>query len=507
MTDERLSLSGWFARAVARNPDGTALVAPGGSRTFRELDAVAGALAATIRTRLGRRPARIAVFGERTAGTFEAYLAALYTGATVVPLSPEMPVERNIAIASGAGIDVLLYATTERATNAIEVGEAALGLPGVLVFDTATEPSDGYLREQGLASTDVAYLVFTSGSSGRPKGVPISHGNIDAYLRAVADRFRPSPGDVFSQIHELTFDYSVFEMWVAWSGAACVSSAPRVQALNTARMVNDRGITFLSATPSMIEGVLSRERVTAGSMPGLRYAVCSGEPLRELTVRAWSAAAPNAVVDNLYGPTELTVTCTGYRWRPGVRGVEDMVPIGVMHPTMDHILLDPSGELSERDGQLCVRGPQMFAGYLDPRDDAGRFVEIDGHRWYCTGDRIRIGDDGLMYHRGRIDAQVKVRGYRVELSEVEAAVRGLVAGSVMAVDVTDGADTSLVVFVATPAELDVPGLLASLAGTLPPYMVPARVFTVPELPTNKHDKADRGELRRRAEDLLGAARR
>jgi amino acid adenylation domain-containing protein len=496
------TLVGWFARAVAVHPDGCALVAPGGQRSFRELDAAAGALAAAVRTAVGGRPARVAVFGERTADTFEAYLAALYAGATVVPLSPEMPDARNVRIARDAGVDALLFSSTARGIDGATLGAAvAAAVPGVALVDVATAARDGYLRSTEAGLADQAYLVFTSGSTGRPKGVPISHGNIDAYLRAVADRFRPSPADVFSQLHELTFDYSVFELWVAWSGAARVSAAPRIYALDPAKLVRRRGITFLCATPSTVEGVLGRGGAPAGSMPGVRYLVCSGEPLRETTARAWSAAAPDAVLDNLYGPTELTVTCTGYRWRPGVRDEADTVPIGVLNPGMEHVLLDAGGAPAD-EGELCVRGPQMFAGYLDPADDAGRFAEVDGQRYYRTGDRIGRGADGLLRHLGRVDDQVKVRGYRVELHEVEAAVRRVTGGAAMAADVPSEGETSLVVFVTGAADFDPARVRAQLAGTLPPYMVPAQLHAVAELPVNRHGKADRAELRRRAAALL-----
>jgi amino acid adenylation domain-containing protein len=499
------SLPDWFFASVAANPDGCALRAPDSTRSYAELDAAAGGLAYRLTAELGRRPARVAVFGERLMATFEAYLGALYAGATVVPLNPEFPDERNLQIVREAGVDGLIYRSDSRAVRT-GVGISGLRqvLPELLMLDQAREGPAGYLRVTELRPEDGAYLVFTSGSTGRPKGVAITHGNIDAYLRAVLPRFAPSSSDVVSQVHELTFDFSVLEIWLAWSSAAALVAIPRVQALDPVRVIRRHGITLFAATPSLVDNAIERDLVPPASMPGLRYSVFCGEPLPERTARAWQRAAPGAVVDNVYGPTELTVTCTGYRWRSEAADCgRPMVPIGLPHSGIRFRLLDEAGQLSDREGELCVTGPQMFGGYLDPRDDEGRFVELDGERWYRTGDRVRLEDDGLLHHLGRVDRQVKVRGYRIELSELEAVAGQATNGRpVAAVDYVDaGGDSGLAVFVVS-AELEADAIRQAMSARLPSYMVPRKVVRIDGLPITAHGKVDYAELRRWAAELL-----
>ncbi|RBJ01602.1 D-alanine--poly(phosphoribitol) ligase, partial [Micromonospora provocatoris] len=357
-----------------------------------------------------------------------------------------------------------------------------------------------------VTADDVAYLLFTSGSTGRPKGVPIRHRNVDAFLAYCRDRYPVGPGDRLSQTFDLTFDPSVFDMFVAWGGGATLVVPQPDEVLTPVRFVNERRITHWFSVPSVVSLARRMRMLSPGAMPGLRHSLFAGEALTLEQARAWAAAAPGSVVENLYGPTELTVTCTGHRlpadpaaWPVTSNGT---VPIGDAHPGLDAILRAEDGTVGGDDGELCVHGPQRFDGYLDPADDEGRFVTDAGRRYYRTGDRVRR-EHGTLVHHGRLDDQVKVRGYRIELGEIEMVLRGH-PGVQDAVVLAFGAgdDVSLRA-VYTGADGITGELTRRCAERLPGYMVPARIHHVAALPTNANGKTDR----RRTADLVGSATR
>ncbi|MFJ1792901.1 AMP-binding protein [Kitasatospora griseola] len=506
-------LHAWFLDGLAVNPDGPALRLNGRSWTYTELHRTACDWAGALIAGCGGRPRRVGVLASKTEEAYLGFLAALYAGATAVPLGPEYPVERNRAVVAAAGLDAIVVdaAGAAQVTGLAPAApvrvcltgsaEVAAALRESAVLDGAVVVPDGSTPAEPLDDgvDRLAYILFTSGSTGLPKGVPIRHGNIGAFLTAVLPRYEIGPQDVFSQVYELTFDLSMFEVWAAWASGACLTVLNRVQALAPERVAVRRGITFWTSTPSLAAAVQSRGVLAAGALPGLRYTMFCGEPLPVETARHWSSLAPNAVIDNLYGPTELAVACTGHRLDPaaGDAGPDRAVPIGRPFPGVRHLLLE-DGEVSGTVGELCVAGPQRFDGYLDPASDAGRFVDLDGERWYRTGDRVRQDGDGLV-HLGRIDGQVKVRGYRIEVGEVERAVRRAAPGLDAAVFAVPGPGGEVLAgFVIGRAELDAAAVLKQLAELLPPYMLPGQLWPLAAAPLNPNGKIDRMALREEA---------
>jgi acyl-coenzyme A synthetase/AMP-(fatty) acid ligase len=235
----------------------------------------------------------------------------------------------------------------------------------------------------------------------------------------------------------------------------------------------------------------------------LRYSIFVGEPLTLRHCAAWRAVAPDTVIDNVYGPTELSVTCTAYalpadpaQW-PSTSN--DTVPIGPVDPSQEYLI--------RADGELCVRGTQRFDGYLDPAADVGRFVTADGEvydgtgpltdeHYYRTGDRVVI-EDGLWIHKGRLDNQVKVRGYRVELGEVEAAMLRHEHVNEAVVIALHEADEIHLVGVHTGTEIAPADFMLWLRKRIPVHMVPRRYLHLPALPLNANGKADRRVLAER----------
>lgn len=375
----------------------------------------------------------------------------------------------------------------------LRLTDAALDAPAA---DCAPPPAQG-------APSDLAYILFTSGSTGVPKGVPVLQSNADAFLRHVVPAQGAGPGARLSQTFDLTFDPSVFDMFCAWGSGATLVVPDRTELMAPVRFAARRELTHGNSVPSLVSLARHLRQLRSGSLPALRRSVFCGEPLTLQQAAAWRLAAPHSAVENAYGPTELTVTCTAHRltgepgaWPGTPNGT---VPIGRPHPGLEALV---------RDGELCLRGPQRFPGYLDPADNAGRFLAPDGaprdpatplgdDHWYRTGDRVAVLPDGGYLHQGRLDHQVQVNGYRVELGEVEAALReqsGVTEAAVIAV-ANAGGGTELAAACSGPVADRAAALTEALRARLPGCMVPATLTVLDALPLNANGKTDRECLR------------
>ncbi|WP_306189168.1 AMP-binding protein [Streptomyces sp. MK5] len=432
--------------------------------------------------------------GESVTGAEKADKARTAAGA--VGLAGAAAADGADGLAGAAGADGL--AGADGADGA--VGADAAGPAGGGVGPRAA--SDEVFRQVG--PDDVAYIIFTSGSTGAPKGVPVRHRNICAYLERVAGRYGIGPGSRLSQTFELTFDGSVHDLFVAWAGGGTLVVPRRSQLLSPVKTINNLRLTHWFSVPSLITFASRLGTLAPGSMPTLRWSVFGGEPLTLQAAREWRTAAPGSRLEVLYGPTEVTISCTAYRFPEDIADwphtPNGTAPIGTGHPAMELMLLGEDGRPGD-SGELCVRGPLCFAGYLDPAHDAGRFLTEDlrpagdgppeRRYWYRTGDRVTVRD-GRLVHLGRTDHQVKIRGHRIELGEIEAALRGQPGvrdAIVVTVPAADG-EPELRAAVSGPG--CVPDrLYTALGDRLPPYMMPSRITVLDRLPLNPNGKIDR----------------
>ncbi|MFJ3309337.1 AMP-binding protein [Streptomyces sp. NPDC086549] len=442
----------------------------------------------------------VGILAGKTVTAYAGILGALYAGATVVPLHPDFPAARTRHMLELSGATAVVADERGRAVL------AGLGddVPALEVVDPTPDRALAAPRT-GTSPGDTAYMLFTSGSTGRPKGVPISHGSTRHYFELLDARYDFTPDDVFSQTFDLNFDCAMFDLFCAWGSGATVDVTPQTAYLDLPAYLDGHGITVWFATPSAISLVRRMGGLTPDALPGLRWSFFAGEALRAHDAVDWQAAAPASTLENIYGPTELTVTITGHRWDPATspeRSVNGLVPIGAVHQGHDHVLVDEDDRETPVEGELLITGPQMSAGYLDPADDAGRFVERDGRRWYRTGDRVRRLADGELVYLGRLDSQVQVQGWRVELAEVEHELRSCEGvQDAVAVGATTPSGTELVVYY-TGDPRPAARLARALRELLPKGMLPRRFEHVPEFPLNSNRKVDRKELTQRATALL-----
>ncbi|HEX6473253.1 MAG TPA: amino acid adenylation domain-containing protein [Streptosporangiaceae bacterium] len=513
----------WFARSAERMPEAIALEVAGERFSYGELRDRAEAVATTLVAAHGGPPRRVALLASRSVVAFTGYLAALRLGAVVVPVNPGHPAYRNELICAAFRCEVLVVD---------DLGAAQAAGLGAHV-DTVVRLSDADVLAAGggdvlaaggralpdLTTTrdDVAYVLFTSGSTGQPKGVPITHGNLASYVDRNIARFGVGPGSRVSHTFDLTFDPSVFDLFVTWGGGGTLVCPNRVDLLTPVDYLVAGRITHWFSVPSIVSVSANLGNLPTGLPTVLRHSIFIGEQLTYGQAAAWHAVAPQARIDNVYGPTELTVACTEYRlpadparW-PATSN--DTVPIGPVYDNLEYVIVDEDGRPAAA-GELCVRGPQRFGGYLDAEHNRGRFLCRDGDRfrpcqgtapepahYYRTGDRVRW-ENGELVHLSRLDHQLKISGYRVELGEIEAAVARhpdvaqavVIAVSGSTGDGSTGDGVELIGFY-TGTQVPERQLQRWLRDFLPIHMVPKRLRHLTELPLNANGKVDRPALR------------
>lgn len=510
MSEFERTLSGRFLRGLALSADRAAIRVHGRSVTYAEAHHLALNWAGNILHACAEPPRAIGILAGKGIESYVGVLTALYCGVPAVPLQPDFPVARTRHMLRAANVSALV--TDDQGYRLVpelfEAGTMPVLRPGT---STGASPVSGLgvnprfsLDDPCRADTsDVAYILFTSGSTGRPKGVLVTHANLDYYFRELQTRYDFGPEDVFSQVFDPAFDCAIFDLFGAWGAGGTVVSVPGQAYRAMTDFVTAEGITVWYSTPAAISVVARRGGLGPKTMPTLRLSTFAGDALMGADAAAWQQAAPNSIVDNLYGPAETTITCTAYRWSqessPG-ECLNGIVPIGRLHGGHEFILLDSDGRQSAVEGELCVSGPQVTPGYLDPEDDQSRFLVRGDRRWYRTGDRMRLADHGDLLFLGRTDNQVQIQGWRTELAEIDHHVRRCagIQGAVTVAAMIDGT-LQLVVFYSgrptTSAEF-----ARQLLKTLPQQMLPRHYQHLEEMPLSVNRKIDRQALRKRAEE-------
>ncbi|MFJ5228432.1 amino acid adenylation domain-containing protein [Kitasatospora sp. NPDC088391] len=491
-----------FARQVARTPDAPAVTDGAEVLSYAELDLLSGGLAAVLAGHGVGPEDAVGVLLGRSPAVVAASLAAVRAAAAYVPLDARWPAERLDRVAEVARPRLLVV--DEEAAASAWVAARAAALP-VVVLDRSGRVLRGAPERPGRPAAvpgprALAYVMFTSGSTGLPKGVGVSHADVVALARDAA--WRDGAVDAVLMHSAYVFDACTFEIWAPLLNGGRVVVAPdgllEARTLDTA--VHDHGVTAVFLTTALFNVVAETD---PGAFSGLR-AVCAGGELAspELMQRV-AAAAPDTAVLHVYGPTETTTFATRYPVAADLPAGPP--PIGRPLDGMRLHVLDaalrpvPPGVT----GELYLAGAGVARGYLGrPGLTAGRFVADpfagDGSRMYRTGDLVRWTPDGQVAYVARADGQVKLRGYRIELGEVEGvlAARPEVADAFALVREDVPGDRRLVAYVvpAAGAAADPAELLREVGRVLPGYMVPAAVVPLAALPLNPNGKVDRAAL-------------
>jgi len=484
---------------AARTPEATALVADGAAWTYAELDAAANRLARHL-IGLGAGPGvRVAVAAPRSPELVTALLAVEKTGAAYVPIDPEYPDARiAFMLADAASVCVVTAGDTlidGDGPLCVDLGDPDTAAAIAARPDRPVTDAD---RIRPLTPDDPAYVIYTSGSTGIPKGTVVGHRAIVNRLAWMQAEYGLTADDRVLQKTSASFDVSVWEFfWPLITGAGLVLARPggHRDPAYLAGLIRAERVTTAHFVPSMLEVFLA-EPAARNATP-LRRVVCSGEALPARAVRRFGEVLPGVPLFNLYGPTEAAIDVTSW---PCTDADTDPVPIG--RPVWNtRIYVLDAGQAPVPPGvagELYIGGVQLAHGYLNrPELTAERFVPDPygppGARMYRTGDRARWRPDGAVEFLGRADQQLKIRGFRVEPGEVEAALTALPEVAQAAV-IGRGQRLAGYVVPAPGAHPDAAGLRDALAATLPAHLVPTDLVILDRLPLTANGKLDRTAL-------------
>jgi amino acid adenylation domain-containing protein len=518
------SLVDGFVESANRFPLREALVVNSERLSYFALKGLAAKIASTILRYEQDTSSLVALLAHRSKTAYASVLGILGAGKGYVPLNPKFPIERTRRMLALSECRMLivgkeafqhlpnLLVDTSRPLTVIlpdltDASGLSSGFPQHRFVSSNQMLDDGdFSFRQEVSGSAIAYLLFTSGSTGQPKGVPIAQSNVRSYLRYVCDRYEVNETDRFSQEFDLTFDLSVHDMFVCWERGACLFSIPETSVMAPAKFIRDHQLTMWFSVPSVIAVLARMKLLCPGSFRSLRYSLFCGEPLPASSAQLWQEAAPNSILENLYGPTETTIAISRFRWNTTTscqEAVNGIVPIGWVFDGQEYSVVDverkpvPVGV----SGELCLSGSQVTTGYWNqPEKTQQQFIHLPaaGERlWYRTGDMVKQDANGCLHYLGRVDHQVKIRGYRVELQEIEAVLRAACNTEQIvsiAWPVENGSADGVVAFVAGVAVLDHDRALDFCSKTLPSYMVPKKIYLCDEMPLNANGKIDRHRL-------------
>ena len=505
------SVGALFREVAARRGGAAALVwSPQSVISFAELDRLSDRAAWFLREQGVRRGDRVGLRLDKSTLAYALIVGCLKSGAPYFVVDPANPQARAARIVATCAPAVVFSAA-----------ESPIDLPGVRVIAVergdplatlGTSPDRPFALEEEIAASDPAYIMFTSGSTGSPKGAVMSHANLLNFIPWVRAAFEVGDDDVFTNVNPLYFDNSVFDVYGSlFNGAALVpfDAATMKDPYRVLQRIDELGCTLYFSVPSLLIYFQTLKILTPRVFNSVRRIVFGGEGYPKSRLKdLFDCFADRARLVNVYGPTECTCICSAYDVTSADLATPDgYAPLGALIPNFTQLILDPeqraapAGEI----GELYLGGPCVGLGYYgEPELSARAFVQNPQNprfhdRLYRTGDLVRVSpDDGKLYFVGRNDSQIKHQGYRVELGEIEHAL-GRVPGVDEAValhSTRDGASQILAV-VGSKTAIAADVLRREAGALVPAYMVPARITVLDELPKNANGKIDRNLLKER----------
>ena len=475
--------------------------------TYRDLDDLSDRIAASLLAAGVTHGARVCLLMSKSVRAVASILAVVKLGAAYVPLDPSSPVARLSPMVAACSPCWLLFETD---LNGM-AGQLARTLPPAeqpelvdldqAVVGGRADPARLLVKTEQATADDLAYILFTSGSTGVPKGVPIAHRSVTDYVDWTNRHFGIVAEDRIACQAPLHFDMSVWDIFGTLLAGATLVLVPREAGLipeSIAVFMREATVNQWYSVPSLLVGMAMRDVVRPGDFPALKRIIWGGEAFPVPELRYWIERVPHARFTNVYGPTEATVNCTYYPVDVPPPADAKSVPIGYAIPGRTLRVVDEEGRELPRGtvGELHIGGIGLSPGYWrDPAKTAAAFIVGKDGRWYRTGDLAIEDEAGAFHFRGRADRQIKSRGYRIELDDVAFALRGLdgIADCAVVATSVGGFEGMRIcaAYVAMPGTALSPATVkAALGQVLPHYMLPRRWRALAALPINANGKVD-----------------
>jgi amino acid adenylation domain-containing protein len=507
MKPERIELGELLRASFERFQDLPALWLRGRLISYGQLFAAA-AKAATSIVESTEPGERLAILAQSSFPAYAGVLASILSGRAYVPINMKFPFERQIYIASTADCSRIVADKFSQRRCGELLGKLGPKIKEIQIPEPAEDDTGPVnFRDPRFApNANLAYVMFTSGTTGVPKGVAVRRDNVASYLQAIKKVTPLEPGMRCTQLFDLSFDLSVHDLLHSWASGGCLYIMGNEDALDPVGFAQRHALQSWFSVPSVVALARRLNRLAPGALTDLRLSLFCGEPLPVSIAEEWASVAPNARLFNLYGPTEATIAITAHEF---VSSPEDVsrpasVPLGEAFEDCAAVVVDEAGKPAAM-GELWLGGAQITDGYINNKDEMEKkFVRsvlpgFSYDRWYRTGDVVRSDAKFGLIFEGRVDHQVKIQGYRIELLEIEEVLRRA-SGSPEAAAVPwplteTGAAEGIVAFVGTSSKTE-REIIDSCRSQLPSYMAPRQIFFVEKLPLNANGKVDRNELRR-----------
>jgi amino acid adenylation domain-containing protein len=511
MTAHNLALR--FEETVASSPDAVALLCEGDSFAFSELNRLANRSARWLTSRGVNKGAVVCLELPKIAEAYALAIACIKIGAPYAFLDPAAPEERARLMLERCR-PALIVSVREGVGPRTLIGDASARAAFHLALSQLED--DNLPLTSLITGADPAYVMFTSGSTGEPKGVVIPHQGVLHLIAWAKNDLGIGPGDRLTNVNPIYFDNSVFDIYAGLLNGAAVVALDAQKGRPPAELVSEitkHQCTFFFAVPTLFMFLDSMHLLSPNWLPSVSRFMFGGEgfPLARLR-RFHDAFAGKAKLINCYGPTETSCICSGFEIVESVFETKDgLAPLGRLNPNFSYRILDEEMKpaLAGTAGELWLGGPGVGLGYINnPQETARRFCQdplIDGYRsiLYRSGDLVEADlETGILRFRGRADNQVKLRGYRVELEEIDHALmacRGITRA--LAVVQHDASGASRLLAAYSGARMAESDLRQHCTAHLPAYMVPGRFIWMEDIPVNANGKADR----RSVASLLGEA--
>lgn len=517
-------LISYFIKSVGQSADRYALVVSNQKFTYKYLGQRAARIAATIVEKETTPHSLAAILAYRSEIAYAGILAILLSGKGYVPLNPKFPVGRTHRMFDLSKCNTLIVG--KECVERLETLLPELTAPITIILPDITDPgnlpelfpqhhfvsSDDICKQEhipkisDISSDAIAYLLFTSGSTGIPKGVPVNNKNVTSYIKYISQRYAVNEDDRFSQVFDMTFDLSVHDMFVCWGCGGCLYCVPEQSTMAPAKFIKDNQLTMWFSVPSVAMFMSKMRMLKPDSFPTLRYSLFCGEPLPATSAIKWQKAAPHSIVENLYGPTEATIAIAHYQWdnnKSPDACINGIVPIGWTFAGQRSCVIDQKKRPVNvgEPGELCLSGSQVTKGYLNnPEKTVSQYIAIPAlgkDVWYRTGDLVKEDASGTMYYLGRNDNQVQILGYRIELQEIDAVLREA-SDSEMAVSVAwpikGGCAEGVIGIICKDSRVNESYVINYCKKFLPAYVVPRKVYFIDSMPLNVNGKIDRRKL-------------